>query len=310
MCTRILWSTNKMATVVSRTMDWQVSDEPDLWKLPAGIERSGNAGPDSLTWTSRYASVALSMWRAGTVDGMNSAGLGAHALYLDDAGWETPDTRPAVSNSMWVQYLLDNFGSVAEVVDAVPDTRIVSVPLRGHEMGAHLAIEDATGDSAIIEPIDGRLVVHHGRELAVMANAPDYDEQLTNLARYRPFGGELPPPGDISSLDRFVRASYFLHYLPEPANLEEAVAGVIRLAGNVAVPPGSPYQDGGVYPTWWTAGADLTNLTYYFWSAQSPNLTWVDHTVFAGTEIGSVNPRQQGLSGDIGEQFEKSELAY
>src|SRR6478735_3046008 len=119
MCTRILWSTNELATVVSRTMDWAVSDEPDLWSLPAGLERNGNAGPDSLTWVSRYPSVALSMWRAGTVDGMNSKGFAAHALYLDDAGWEAPDARPAVANTMWVQYLLDNFSTVAEAVAAV-----------------------------------------------------------------------------------------------------------------------------------------------------------------------------------------------
>ena len=310
MCTRILWSTNKIATVVSRTMDWAVSDEPDLWSLPAGIERNGNAGPGSLTWVSRFPSVALSMWRAGTVDGMNAAGLAAHALYLDEAGWEAPDARPAVANSMWVQYLLDSFAAVADVVDAVSDTRIASAPMRGQEMGAHLAIEDSSGDSAIIEPIDGKLVVHHGRELAVMANSPDYDEQLANLVRYRPFGGELPPPGDITSLDRFVRASYFLHYLPEPATLDEAVAGVIRLAGNVAVPPGSPYQDGGVYPTWWTASADLTNQTYYFLSALSPNLTWVDNSVFTGTEIRSLNPRRAGLRGEISDHFELAALAY
>ena len=310
MCTRILWSTNTIATVVSRTMDWAVSDEPDLWSLPAGLQRNGNAGPGSLTWVSRFPSVALSMWRAGTVDGMNATGFAAHALYLDDAGWEQPDARPAVANTMWVQYLLDNFSTVADAVAAVSAVRIASVPVRGYEMGAHIAIEDATGDSAIIEPIDGKLVVHHGRELAVMANSPDYDEQLANLARYRPFGGDEPPPGDITSLDRFVRASYFLHYLPQPANLEEAVAGVIRLAGNVAVPPGSPYQDGGVYPTWWTAGADLTNLTYYFWSTHSPNLTWVAGDVFGGTEVRVIDPRRQGLSGDLAGLLEPSALPY
>ena len=310
MCTRILWSTNTVATVVSRTMDWAVSDEPDLWSLPAGLQRSGNAGPGSLTWVSRYASLALSMWRTGTVDGMNDQGLAAHALYLDDVNWEAPDERPAVANLTWVQYLLDNFATVAEVVAAVPDVRIASLPVRGQEMGCHIAVDDAGGDSAIIEPIDGALVVHHRRDYAVMANSPDYDEQLANLARYRPFGGELSPPGDITSLDRFVRASYFLHYLPTPSNLEEAVAGVFKLAGTVAVPPGSPYEDGGVYPTWWTAGADLTNLTYYFLGSDSPNMTWVDLADIAGAQVTSMNPREVGLSGDVSARFEPADLPY
>ena len=287
-----------------------MSDEPDLWSLPAGIERRGKAGGDALIWTSKYPSVALSMWRSGTVDGVNGKGLAAHALYLDDVDWEAPDDRPAVGNIMWVQYLLDSFATVAEVVAAVPEVRIASVPIRGHDMGCHIAVDDASGDSAIIEPIDGKLVVHHRREYAVMANSPDYDDQLTNLARYRPFGGELPPPGDITSLDRFVRASYFLHYLPKPANLEEALAGVFRLAANVAVPPGSPYQDGGVYPTWWTAGADLTNLTYYFLGSESPSMTWVELKDVAGDEVMSLNPRREGLIGDIAGQFRSTTLPY
>jgi penicillin V acylase-like amidase (Ntn superfamily) len=60
-----------------------------------------------------------------------------------------------------------------------------------------------------------------------------------------------------------VRAAYFLHYLPEPISLDEAVAGVVQLIANVSVPYGAPYADGGVYPTWWLSAADLTNRTYF-----------------------------------------------
>ena len=87
-------------------MDWAVSDEPDLWNLPAGLTRSGSAAVNSATWTSAHASIVLSMWRAGTVDGVNAAGLAAHALYLDEAGWEPVDDRPAVANTMWVPAVL------------------------------------------------------------------------------------------------------------------------------------------------------------------------------------------------------------
>jgi len=73
-----------------------------------------------------------------------------------------------------------------------------------------------------------------------MANDPTYAEQLANAARYEAFGGALPLPSDIVSADRFVRAAYFLRHLPRPANELEAVAGVIRLAHNVAIPYGAP----------------------------------------------------------------------
>ena len=74
MCTRIFWNDNPVAKTVSRTMDWSISDEPDLWALPAGLHRSGGASDRALSWTSAYPSVSLSMWRGGTVDGVNGPG--------------------------------------------------------------------------------------------------------------------------------------------------------------------------------------------------------------------------------------------
>ncbi|UFS58898.1 linear amide C-N hydrolase [Subtercola endophyticus] len=315
MCTRIFWNDNPVAKTVSRCMDWAVSDEPDLWFVPRGTARTGGAddAEHNHSWVSSYSSVVLSMWRLGTVDGLNEKGLAAHALYLDPTPvmYADDDGRPSVANALWVQYLLDNFATVAEAIAAIDDVRISSRLLRGQQMGVHIAIEDASGDSAIIEPISGSLVVHHGSEFQVMANSPTMDAQLANRARYRPFGGELPPPGDITSLDRFVRASYFLHYLPEPENVEQAVAGVFQLIHNVAVPYGAPYQDGGVYPTWWKAGADLTNGTYYFMSTRSPSLFWVSlDDLKDGETVLSLNPRDETLVGDAVAHFEPAELVY
>jgi len=313
MCTRILWNDNPIATTVARCMDWSVSDEPDLWFVPRGTARQGHGDATSVDWVSRYSSVVLSMWRAGTVDGMNEKGLAAHVLYLnvDEAVYPEVDDRPSMANTMWAQYILDNYATVAEAVADLERIRIASLPMRGEYMGCHVALEDASGDSAIIEPLDGRLVVHHGRQYTVMANSPSLDKQLANLANYRPFGGQLPPPGDITSLDRFVRASYFRHYLPEPSTVQEAVAGVFLLIRNVSVPYGAPYDDGGVYPTWWHSGADLTNGTYYFSSTLSPTMFWVDVAALAdGTEVLSLNPRDETLAGDATAALAPASLAY
>ncbi|QWT24783.1 linear amide C-N hydrolase [Subtercola sp. PAMC28395] len=313
MCTRIFWNTNDVAKTVSRCMDWAVSDEPDLWFIPRGTPRDGGGNGSPHSWVSTYSSIVVSMWRQGTVDGINERGLGAHALYLDPEPtmFAEVDSRASVANTLWVQYLLDNFATVAEAIAAVDEVRISSKLIRGQEMGVHIALEDASGDSAIIEPIGGRLVVHHGAEYTVMSNSPTMDAQLANRAKYAPFGGELPPPGDISSPDRFVRASYFLHYLPEPKTVSQAVAGVFHLIQNVAVPPGAPYQDGGVYPTWWEAGADLTNGDYYFMSTMSPSLFWVSMAELRdGREVLSLNPRDETLVGDAVSRFAPAELVY
>lgn len=42
----------------------------------------------------------------------------------------------------------------------------------GHQAKTHLAVEDATGDSAIIEVNAGVLTTHHDRRFTVFTNAP------------------------------------------------------------------------------------------------------------------------------------------
>ena len=70
MCTRVFWSGNSVAKVVSRTMDWAVSDDPVLWAVPEGTRRTaGHAA-----WESRFGVVGLSMWDSGTTaDDLTSA---------------------------------------------------------------------------------------------------------------------------------------------------------------------------------------------------------------------------------------------
>ncbi len=308
-CTRIFFSENSVAKVAGRTLDFREKDEPRLWWLPAGQERRGHPENDNLTWTSRHASLSITEWRNATVDGMNDKGLAVHALMYTTAGYESADGRPDLAISMWAQYVIDNFATVAEALDGLAQVRVAPVAIHGQEFGMHLAIEDVSGDSAIIEPIDGAMVVHHGPQYTIMANSPSFEEQQANLRRYRPFGGELPPPGDIISLDRFVRASYFLHYLPEPADNREAVAGIIHIASNAAKPFGAPYPSGEVYPTRWISVVDLTNLDYYFWSRLSPSLLWVSMSDLQNDgNVRSVDPFDPSLAGDVADAMVPSAL--
>ncbi len=313
MCTRIFWNDNPVAQVVSRTIDWEFSDEPRMWVLPRGLRRGGDAGPGSATWVSRYGSVSLSAWEAGTGECVNERGLAAHALYLGAAGYEAPDGRPGISNVMWTQYVVDRFATVAEALDGLRDVRVVPQLVAGQDLPLHLALEDPSGDSAIVEMLDGRPVVHHGREHTVMANDPDYEAQLANARRYEAFGGDLPLPGDIVSTDRFVRAKYFLEHLPEPADQLEAVAGVLGLARNVAIPYGAPDSLFPSYPTWWLSVVDLTDRVYYFQSTRSPNVIWLELDALdlsEGADVIALDPREVTLVGDVRERLAPAALPF
>ncbi|HEX7401072.1 MAG TPA: linear amide C-N hydrolase, partial [candidate division Zixibacteria bacterium] len=77
----------------------------------------------------------------------------------------------------WMQYMLDNCSSVKEVIAADPQVRIF-------ETVDHYLVADGTGDCAVIEFLDGRMVVHTGRELpaAVLTNST-YSESIDFLKR-------------------------------------------------------------------------------------------------------------------------------
>jgi penicillin V acylase-like amidase (Ntn superfamily) len=308
-CTRVFFADNSIAKVAGRTLDLSFVDEPRLWWLPSGLTRRGHPQDDSLQWTSRNASMVITELDGGCLDGMNVHGLACHALMYTSAGYEPVDRRPLLATTAWVSYVLDNFTTVAEAIKGLDGLRVVPVPVRGLNIGLHVALEDATGDSAIFEPIDGTMVVHHGPEYQIMANAPSLEEQMVNLRRYRPFGGELPPPGDITSSDRFVRASYFHHFLPEPVDNRMAVAEVLQVLTTVANPLGVPYPDGDVYPTRWLSAVDLTDLDYYFWSRTSPSLIWASISDFEGvTDVRSAGLFDANLAGGIADAMAPTPL--
>ena len=71
-----------------------------------------------------------------------------------------------------MQYLLDQADSVSEALALLDGIEIVMVSAHGHDATIHLALEDASGDSAIIEFDRGNQVVHHGREFTLMTNDP------------------------------------------------------------------------------------------------------------------------------------------
>jgi penicillin V acylase-like amidase (Ntn superfamily) len=314
-CSRILWSDNGQAVLAARNMEFWTDDLPSLVVFPRGLHRHGGEIDRALDWTTKYASISVTgLNGAGVDDGLNEKGLGAHLLWIQGATYESRDARPGVSYVIWLQYLLDNHATVQEALADLPRYQVVPVPVQlGSEskvLPIHLAIEDATGDSAIIEFVDGKMSVYHGRQYAVMTNEPPLPSQLENLKRYKPFGGTSSLPGDIDPMSRFVRASTYLKTLGQPDNYREAVAMLLSVIRDVQVPFGAQdYTAAGLEDTWdpkWMSLVDLTNRTFYFNAARSPNLVWAsleNFDVSAGAPVMVADPRNPALVGDITSAF-------
>jgi penicillin V acylase-like amidase (Ntn superfamily) len=80
-------------------------------------------------------------------------------LYLQETDFGPRDrNKPGLQAGLWAQYALDNAATVQEALDVLDKVQVVKVTTHGHEANVHLALEDASGDSAIIEYIGGKPV--------------------------------------------------------------------------------------------------------------------------------------------------------
>ena len=310
-CTRLLCNTPGEPVVMARTMDLFINDKAKLVVYPRGIERTSPNTPDAATWTSRYGSVVVTALGFATSDGMNEKGLAANLLYLNKSSYEPTDSRKAVSIALWAQYALDNFATVQEALDNFNKIRITPVHTLGHDWPMHLSLEDATGDSAVIEFLNGKPVIHHGRQYNVMTNEPPLSVQLANLKNYKLFGGELGIPGDIDPQDRFVRVASFAKMLPKQTDPNVVLASAVNIIRTAANPPGAIDTSGhdnstDAWETRWVSAADLTNKIYLVQSTLSPYAMWVDLNKIdfrAGTPPKSIDVYDTSLAGDVSSHF-------
>jgi len=316
-CTRAVFLGADHLVITGRTMDWYSPMGTNLWVFPRGMQRDGAAGPNSAKWISKYGSVVTSVFDGGTADGMNEKGLVVNLLYLVETQYETHpaegSSRP-ISIAAWAQYILDNYATVDEAVAALSQQPIYAVPTMspdGHPGQVHISISDASGDSAILEYIDGKLVIHHSRAYQVMTNSPVFDQQLALNDYWKQIGGTVMLPGTNRAADRFVRASFYINAVPKTGDANEGTAEVFSVMRNVSVPLGiSTAGQPNISSTLWRTVSNQRDLIYYFESTRYPSIVWVRLSAInfaAGQPVRELKlataAQASGAGGDVTAKF-------
>lgn len=296
MCVRITFESNGGILFTGRSLDWRDDPLPSLWALPEGITRTGNAGPNSITWTSRYGSIATVLYDISTNDAMNSQGLSVSALYLTESDYGTPlPGRKNLNVLSWAQYVLDNFATVDETVKELKKDEINIIPFRlpnGRLAVVRLAITDAAGNNAVIEYIKGgKLSIYRGKEYTTVANSPYYPQQLEIYKQWNAANKSVKPPdtnlpGSGQSASRFTRACYYLELAqnnqPEEPDMVTAISTVFSILRNISTPfnffakQQEDVDDHIRVFTRCRLVADLTHKIYYFEATNKPNIVWID----------------------------------
>ncbi len=244
--------------MTARSMDWAEDMHSNIWVYPLGMHKDGGIDKNSIQWSSKYGSVTVSNCNAGTVDALNEKSLFANILYLVEADYGKSD-KPTFSISAWAQYVVDNFATVKEVVEALtnePFQIVAPILPNGKPAALHLSISDTSGDSAIFEHVNGKLEIHHSKEYKVMTNSPLFEQQLALNTYWKEIGGSVMLPGTSRAADRYVRTSYYMSNIPKYEG-KKALASLFGIIRNVSVPLGIPDpKKPNIAPTRWRVVAD------------------------------------------------------
>jgi len=135
-----------------------------------GIAKAGylqSTTGETAKWTSKYGSVTFNVaGREFAWSGMNEAGLVVGSLELRASTLPQPDERGPVGVGYWVQYVLDNCGTVQEALQVDALVRVQDVVIPNHYM-----VADSAGQCAVMEYLDGHFVWYTGETLPIKALA-------------------------------------------------------------------------------------------------------------------------------------------
>ena len=148
--------------------------------------------PPLAAWTSKYGSITFNPFaREMPLEGMNEAGLLIEGLQVVGGAFPEPDSRSVMSSTQWIQYQLDTSSTLEEVIASDKDVRIYQSSNKA--LSVHFLVCDSQGNSAIIEWLNGKMVVYTGETMSVkVLTNQTYDLSLKMLHGFRGFGGLLP----------------------------------------------------------------------------------------------------------------------
>src|SRR4030095_5759093 len=199
---------------------------------------------------------------------------------------------PSVNTLQWVQYQLDNHSTVSEIIQSDSKLRITSV-----DVPLHYLVADASGEVASIEFLNGKMVVHRGKDLPIAAltnetyssswNAIKDLKTATAISNAR-FDGN-------NSQARFAKACSMVKQFQEEDLSVPVVDYSFKILNNVAQ---------GNY-TKWSIVYDLVAKRIYFKTNQFPQIKSVEFSAFdfncsASPKAFDMN---QAITGSVNNRF-------
>jgi choloylglycine hydrolase len=252
--------------VFGKNFDWQVDDGLVIVNKRHVSKTASTASlydQPAASWTSKYGNITFNqLGREAPFGGINEVGLVVEMMLHRGTEYPAPDSRKSISSLQWIQYQLDNFSSVGEVIASDSDIRIYPAKSR---YPIHYLVCDNNGNCASIEFIGGNLVTHTGESMLVktLTNST-YSQSIDFLKRHVGFGGELSIPNTTTSLGRFVRAANMVKNY-DPKIYKSTVDSAFDILKNVK------RSD-----TKWNIVYDIQNRRIHFRTSTNGRIRYID----------------------------------
>ncbi len=252
----------------------------------------------SLTWTSIYGSVTFSSLGKNFIDGgYNEVGLYIQEMSLEGGALPEATEENCLFMTLWMQYVLDNFTSVAEVIESLSSITIDGWPW-------HFFICDSNDNHTCIDFVGGQSHIYSGEKMpyAVMTNY-QYYEELKGLKPYQGFGGaQRVDLSDLGDLDpprntRFIHACHLIENASEKPDIEEAFNILYAMDRTSLRPPGGRH---------WSYVIDVSSNKIYIETRTSTQRKFIDlgKINFADNSPSSLIDIHLDQKGDVTDCFE------
>jgi len=276
--------------VYGRNYDW-IIEHCLVIVNKRGVIKTALTEDNPAQWVSKYGSITFNQYgREFPLGGMNEAGLVLECMWLEHTEYPHPDSRSGLSDLQWVQYQLDNFATVDEVIASNDDVRISvrnSTPL-------HFLVCDRNGRVATIEFLAGKTVVHTKENLPVSVltnNTYEYSVDLLKVYE----GDETSEVFDAAdySLKRFVWAAQGVNSWDSEKNADP-VDYAWEILDKVAV-----------NVTMFRIVYDVKNGRIHFRTKSNPNLRFLNFNAFnfSCSEPVKILDISAGEGGDVTAKF-------
>lgn len=155
----------------------ELVSRPEIYARTVAVPFENRPEP-KINWTSRYASITFNSEGVDFPDGgMNEKGLCIFEMSMGLTRFMKIPAKPTLFICLWIQYQLDNFATVDDVV-----ANLGTINQDGWSW--HYFIADRTGDYAIVEYLKNRIVVYRGEQapMPLLCNT-SYKRELLLLNR-------------------------------------------------------------------------------------------------------------------------------